>query len=209
MPVSAVTLKPAPEPSGQRIAALVLAAGSSSRMGGSNKMFARIGGIPMVLRARNAALASRAASVVVVSGFDAEALEALVAHPRVSVVRNPDFAQGLSGSLRRGIAALPADADGVVVLLADMPGITAAHLDALIDAWAASDCIIVPRHGGRRGNPILWPRRFFEAMQGLVGDQGARELLARHADQILAVESPDDAIFADVDTPEDLDNASC
>jgi molybdenum cofactor cytidylyltransferase len=175
-------------------------------MGGSNKMFARFDGIPLALRARNAALASRAASVIVVSGFEAEKLEALVADPRISMVRNPDFALGLSGSLRRGIAALPADVDGVVVLLADMPGVTASHLDALIDAGAGGSRIIVPMRGGRRGNPILWPRRFFAAMQGLEGDKGARELLARHADEILAVEMPDDAIFADVDTPEDLGN---
>jgi len=195
---------PSPEPAGPRIAALVLAAGSSSRMGGSNKMFARIDGIPLALRARNAALASRAASVTVVTGFEAEKLEALVADPRVNIVNNPDFAQGLSGSLRRGIAALPADVDGVVVLLADMPRITAAHLDALIDAYASGDRILVPMHGGQRGNPILWPRRFFAAMQGIEGDKGARELLARHADAIVSVEMPDEAIFADVDTPEDL-----
>jgi molybdenum cofactor cytidylyltransferase len=200
----AAAAAPSPEPAGPRIAALVLAAGSSSRMGGSNKMFARIDGIPLALRARNAALASRAASVTVVSGFEAEKLEVLVADPRVNMVRNPDFAQGLSGSLRRGIAALPADIDCVVVLLADMPRITAAHVDALIAAYALGDRIIVPMHNGQRGNPILWPRRFFAAMQSIVGDKGARELLASHADEILSVEMPDDAIFADLDTPEDL-----
>ena len=196
---------PASAPAGPRIAALVLAAGRSSRMGGSNKMFACIDGIPLVQRARNAALASRATSVTVVTGFEAEAVEALVADPRLSIVRNPDFADGLSGSLRRGLAALPADIDGVMVLLADMPRISAAHLDALIDAYALGDRIMVPVVDGQRGNPILWPRRFFAAMQNIVGDKGARELLAGHADEISSIEMPDDAIFADVDTPGDLD----
>ncbi|MFA6312712.1 MAG: methylmalonyl Co-A mutase-associated GTPase MeaB [Sterolibacterium sp.] len=192
------------EPIGPRIAALVLAAGRSSRMGGSNKLFARVGGIALALRARNAALASRAVCVIVVSGFEADKLTALLASPRVSIVHNPDFAQGMAGSLRRGIAALPADIDGVVVLLADMPRINAAHIDVLIDAYAASDSIIAPTQRGRRGNPILWPRRYFEEMQGIDGDMGARELLTLHADAIVALEMADDAIFTDVDTPEDL-----
>ena len=195
------------EPAGPRIAALVLAAGRSSRMGGSNKMLARVDGIPLVVRARNAALASRAVSVTVVTGFEAEQVAALVAAPRVSIVHNPDFAQGLAASLRRGIAALPPDVEGVVVLLADMPRITASHLDTLIDAYASGDRIIVPTHCGQRGNPILWPRRYFAAMQAIEGDKGARELLAGHAEEILTVEMPDNAIFTDVDTPEDLERS--
>lgn len=198
---------PAQEPAGPRIAVLVLAAGRSSRMGGANKMLARVDGIPLVVRARNAALASRAASVTVVTGFEAEKVDALIAAPRVNIVHNPDFVQGLAGSLRRGIAALPPEVDGVVVLLADMPRITAAHLDALIDAYASGDRIIVPTHGGQRGNPVLWPRRFFTAMQSIEGDKGARELLARYSGEAYGVEMPDDAIFADVDTPEDLERA--
>lgn len=194
----------APEPAGPRIAALVLAAGRSSRMGGSNKMLATVDGIPLALRARNAALASRALSVTVVTGFEAEQIEALVAGPRVGIVHNPDFAQGMAGSLRQGIAALSNAIEGVVVLLADMPRINAAHIDALIDAYASGSNIVVPMHRGQRGNPVLWPRRYFEEMQGIEGDKGARELLARYADAIVTVEMPDDAIFTDVDTPEDL-----
>ncbi|MCX7173199.1 MAG: methylmalonyl Co-A mutase-associated GTPase MeaB [Proteobacteria bacterium] len=192
------------EPAGPRIAALVLAAGRSSRMGGSNKMLARVDGIPLALRARNAALASRAVSVTVVTGFEAEAVETLVAGPHVSIVRNPDFAQGMAGSLRRGIASLPTDIDGVVVLLADMPRIDASHIDALIDTYVSGSSIVVPMHSGQRGNPILWPRRYFEEMQGVEGDKGARELLRRYADEIITVEISDDAIFTDVDAPEDL-----
>lgn len=187
-----------------RIAALVLAAGRSTRMGGSNKLLASAHGVPLALRATNAAAASRATSVTVVTGFEAEKIEAMVAGPRVAIVRNPDYAEGMSASLRCGIQALPADSDGVVVLLADMPQITAAHIDALIDAYAAGPAIIVPMRAGRRGNPILWPRRHFAAMQTIGGDRGARELLAQHAAEVVAVEMADDAIFADVDTPEDL-----
>ena len=194
----------ADEQDGPHIAALVLAAGRSTRMGGSNKMFARVGGVPLALRARNAALASRAVSVTIVTGFEAEKVEALVATEAVTVVHNPDYAAGLSSSLRRGIATLTDDVDGVVVLLADMPHIDASHIDSLIEACQASCKIVVPMHAGRRGNPVIWPRRFFAALRSLEGDKGARELLVQYADEVLGVEMPDGAVFADVDTPADL-----
>ena len=185
-------------------AALVLAAGRSARMGGANKLFAEVDGVPLLLRAVNAALASAAASVTVVLGHEAEKAEALLAGRRVNLVRNPDYAQGMSTSLAAGIAALPAEAEAAVVLLADMPGVNAAHVDRLIAAFdPRQPSIVVPMHAGRRGNPILWPRAFFDAMQAVSGDQGARGLLAQHAARIATVEM-DDAIHADVDTPDDL-----
>ncbi len=189
---------------GPRIAALVLAAGQSSRMGGSNKLLKFIAGVPLALRAVNAALASRAASVTVVSGSAKEEVESLVGGPGVAIVHNPEFAAGMSSSLRRGISALPADSDGVLVMLGDMPYINATHLDRLIAAFVSATNIIVPMHGGRRGNPILWPRNYFSEIQAIEGDQGARDLLMRHADHVVAIEMADQAIFMDVDTPQDL-----
>jgi len=144
-----------------------------------------------------------ACGVTVVTGHAAEQVKALVAGPRVAFVRNPDYAAGMSTSLRHGIAALPADVDGVVVLLANMPRINAAHIDALMARFAASPNIVVPMHDGRRGNPVLWPRNHFAALQSIAGDKGARELLSRHADEVVALEITNDAIFADVDTLED------
>ena len=192
-----------------RIAALVLAAGQSRRMGSRHKLLERIDGIPLVRRAVNAALASRAASVTVVTGSRAEEIGALVAAPRVTLAHNPDYAEGMASSLRRGIAALPADADAVLVLLADMPRIDAGHLDRLIEAYAEradQAPIVVPTHAGRRGNPVLWPHRHFAEMTALAGDQGARALLDRHATEIQCVEMPDTAIFNDIDTREDLES---
>ncbi|CAG0929210.1 Molybdenum cofactor cytidylyltransferase [Rhodocyclaceae bacterium] len=187
------------------VAALVLAAGQSARMGGANKLFAEVGGVPMLLRAVNAALASKAASVTVVLGHEAERAEALLAGRKVNVVRNPDFAQGMSTSLRAGIAALPKEAEAAVVLLADMPRISAVQVDRVIDAFEAKrPAIVVPQRDGQRGNPILWPREFFVPMQAVSGDQGARSLLQEHAQRIRAVDMDDDAIHADVDTPDTL-----
>ena len=174
-------------------------------MGGSNKLLQAVDGVPMVLRAVNAALASKAASVTVVLGHEAEKVEALLAGRRVNLVHNPDFTQGMSTSLRSGIQALPGEAEAAVVLLADMPRISAMQVDRLIDAFDSKQpAIVVPQRNGKRGNPILWPREFFAAMQAVSGDKGARGLLEEHPQRIHSIEMDDDAIHADVDTPEDL-----
>jgi molybdenum cofactor cytidylyltransferase len=198
---------PQPPAAAPHVAALVLAAGQSSRMGGVSKLFAEVDGVPMLARAVNAALASVASSVTVVLGHEAEKAEALLAGRRVNIVRNPDYAQGMSTSLRAGLGALPPGAEAVVVLLADMPRVNATHVDRLIAAFdPGNPSIVVPMQGGRRGNPILWPREFFAEMQAVSGDQGARELLVANAARIVSV-NLDDAIHADIDTPDDLRRA--
>ena len=185
-----------------RIAALILAAGRSSRMGEANKLSCEVDGLPMLLHAVNAALGSRCIQTMVVSGHDHAAIEALIAPHPVSLVRNGDYALGMASSLVCGLRALPSDIDGVIVLLADMPRITAAHIDRLIAAADAQpSTIVVPERGGRRGNPVLWPRQHFPALLALAGDQGARKLIDANADVLTRVAMDDDAIFTDVDTP--------
>ena len=200
-------VEPAPQrvASGRRVAALVLAAGSSRRMAGSNKLLQPVAGVPMVRRAANAALASRSTAVVVVTGFDADAVRESLAGLDLEFANNPEHASGMASSLRAGLGALPADTDAVVVVLGDMPMVTAAHIDSLIAAFdPARGNIVVPVKGDRRGNPILWPRALFAEMQQVQGDVGARELLKIHAGRVDSVACGDDAIFADVDTPDAL-----
>ena len=194
-----------PAAEGSRVAALVLAAGRSTRMGAENKLLLPVDGVPMALRAVMAARASRATSVTVVLGHEAGAVEAALAGSGAGLARNPDPAQGMSGSLRVGITALADEIDAVVVLLGDMPRITAAHVDRLIEAFdPAQPAIIVPEHQGRRGNPVLWPRAFFAEMCALEGDQGARGLIERYPERVVRVAVDDEAIFIDVDRPADL-----
>lgn len=191
------------------IAAIVLAAGRSSRMGPDNKMTAAVGGVPMVVRAVDAALATRAGPVVVVTGHAREAVERLLADREVTLVHNPLYGEGLSGSLKAGLAALPPDAAGALICLADMPLVSADHLDRLIAEFApdAGRAIVVPTRQGRRGNPVLWHRRFFPEMQRLAGDVGARHLIGRHRACVTEVEMPDDAVLIDIDTPAALTGA--
>lgn len=193
-------------PRAPRIAAIVLAAGRSSRMAPANKLLTEIDGRRMVERAADAALASQARPVIVVTGHDAARVREALAARAVTVVENPDYAAGLASSLRAGLDALPSDVDGVLFVLGDMPSVSAQHLDRLIAAFnpAEGRAICVPTHRAKRGNPVLWAARFFPEMKALQGDAGARVLLGQHADQICEVEMADDGVLLDVDTPEAL-----
>jgi len=190
---------------GKKIAALVLAAGRSSRMGGPNKLLVEIDNRPLVRIAAEAALASRAASVIVVTGHQREKVETALAGLDLHLVHNPDYADGLSTSLRAGLAALPDDADGVVVCLADMPQVDAALIDRLIAAFDPDKgaLVAVPVIDGRRGNPVLWSRRFFPELMTLEGDAGARHLIGRYAEAVVEVQASG-AVLADIDTPDAL-----
>ena len=193
-----------------RIAAVVLAAGLSRRMGGPNKLLAPIDGVPMIARVVDAFLASKAEPVIVVLGHQAADVRAALAGRDVRFVENPAYEEGLGASLRAGIEAVGEGVDGALVGLGDMPLVRPAHIDALIDAFdpAGSETIVVPVHDRKRGHPVLWSSRHFAEMRKLGGDVGARGLLERHADAVRAVPIADDAVHVDVDTPEMLAGAA-
>jgi molybdenum cofactor cytidylyltransferase len=174
-------------------------------MGGPNKLLATIGQKPLVRIAAEAALASRAVSVVAVTGSRAAEVEAALAGLDVRTVRNPDYARGLSTSLKAGIAALAPGTDGVVVLLGDMPGVTPAMVDRLVEAFRPEEgaLIIVPTFEGRRGNPVLWSARFFDELSAIEGDSGGRDLIAANPDAVVEVELGP-GVALDIDTPAEL-----
>jgi molybdenum cofactor cytidylyltransferase len=194
-----------PKPGAPKIAALILAAGSGSRMGGS-KMTADVSGAPMVRRVAEAVSASKAKPIVVVTGNEPEKVAAALGGIEAKLVHNPNFAQGMSTSLKAGLAALPKDIDGVVVALGDMPLVSSGDIDRLIRAFNPLEgrAICVPVHGGRRGNPVLWGKQFVAEMQAISGDQGARRLIEEHADQVIEVPVEGDGVLVDVDTPDKL-----
>lgn len=199
--------RPAAKPAGPRIGALLFAAGQSRRMGGPNKLLAEVDGTPMVAYVARRVLASRARPIIAVLGNQADAVDAALGKLPVERVRNPEFAGGLSTSLKRGIAALPPDLDGALICLGDMPLISGRHIDRLIAAFNPLEgrAIIVPTRRGKRGNPVLWSKRFFPEMAELAGDVGAKHLIGEHAELVAEVEMDDDAILVDIDTPEALE----
>jgi molybdenum cofactor cytidylyltransferase len=197
--------RPIKGPRAPKIAAIVLAAGLSSRMG-RNKLLADIAGKPLVRRVAETASASSADPVIVVSGNASADTIAALAGLNVSIVENPDFRNGLSTSLKCGLRALPGDCDGAIVLLGDMPAVMPALIEKLIAAFdPAEGCAIcVATYQGKRGNPVLWARQFFPDMLQLEGDVGAKHLMATNSELVCEVEAADDAPLIDIDTPEAL-----
>jgi molybdenum cofactor cytidylyltransferase len=198
-----------PVATGKRIAAVVLAAGRSTRMGGANKLLAVIGGKPLVRIAAEQALASRADPVIVVTGHERERVEAALAGLDLRMMHNANYADGLGSSLKAGVAAVPPEADGVIVCLGDMPQVTADLIDRLIAAYDAEKgaLVIAPTRNGQRGNPVLWSRRFFPDLMAITGDIGARNLLAGYGEAVVEVPVTEAGAFVDIDTPDALSAA--
>jgi molybdenum cofactor cytidylyltransferase len=187
-----------------KIAAIILAAGRSSRMGGPNKLLATLDGKPLVRHAVEAAQGAGLSQCILVTGHMADRIQDAAGEVS-EVVFNPDFADGMAGSIRTGMESLEPGTDAVLVLLADMPGVDAGCLAGLIDTYRTSaDALIVTATAdGKRGNPVLWDKRFFESLKGLAGDIGARHLIAENPELVAEYEIGS-AARLDLDTPDAL-----
>ena len=195
-----------PPPAPSDVVCVVLAAGSSTRMGERNKLLEPIGDEPMVVTVVRNALASRVDEVVVVTGADHERVEACLSGLPVRLLCNPDHARGLSTSLKAGVSALPSGARAVVVCLGDMPLVRPGHIDALIRAFRThpDGSIFVPTWQGGRGNPVLWTVDLLSEVGALTGDAGVRMLMSHHPTKVREVPVDEPGIHTDVDTPEAL-----
>lgn len=188
------------------VSAVVLAAGASKRMGKTNKLLAEVEGTALVRQAVAAAVESDTAEVIVVTGHEADLVRRTLSGFDVRFVHNPHYPEGLSTSLRAGIGAVSEAHSGAVVLLGDMPRVTAGIVNALIEQFHADQdgAICQPTVDGRPGNPVLWPREFFPEILDIWGDNGARQLLERYAARVSRIEVDDAGIHFDIDTPDDL-----
>ncbi|MBB4291789.1 molybdenum cofactor cytidylyltransferase [Rhizobium leguminosarum] len=188
------------------VAIVLLAAGKASRMGesGAHKLLAQFGGLPLVRRSAMTALESDAASVAVVTGHRRAEIEAALSGLAITAVENPDYGSGMASSLIAGFSAKDArDADGVLVMLADMPFVSAADLNALIAAFRECEgrAIVRAVSRGKRGNPVILPHSLRAAIFRLEGDVGARHITETSGLPIIDVDIGD-AAHLDVDTPE-------
>lgn len=199
--VPAATAKPG-------VHVIVLAAGRSSRMGGPNKLMALFAGRPLIRQAAERALASTASGTIVVTGHQAARIHEALGGLDVQFAHNPDFASGLSSSLKVGIAAVPQESAGALIVLGDMPVISTADLDRLIVAFQKSGGRTVVRatHNGKRGNPVLLPRLLFGEVARLEGDTGARHVVEAELMPVIDVEIGEGASI-DVDTRDALESA--
>ncbi|BDG72511.1 NTP transferase domain-containing protein [Roseomonas fluvialis] len=189
------------------VAAIVMAAGRSRRMAPLNKLLvADAQGTPMVARVVDNVIASHARPIIVVTGHERDRVEEALAGRPVIFAHAEDYAEGLSASLKAGIAALPPDAEGVLVCLGDMPLVAGPMLDRLIAAFDPEEgrAIVMPTFRGKQGNPMLWAREFIPEIMTITGDVGARHLVGRHGERMVEVEMADDAVLRDFDTTDAL-----
>ena len=196
--------KPLPQHA-PRITAIVLAAGKSLRMG-SNKLLVELNGRPLLRHSVEALKASSVNDVIVVTGNEPERVQTALERLDVKFVHNANFVEGLSTSLKRGLAAAPAEADAALVCLGDMPLVDAQTINRLVAAFNVAEhrTICVPTFEGKRGNPVLWGRQHFIAINEIEGDQGARLLLDALSDEVVEIAVKTQAVLIDVDTPQGL-----
>jgi molybdenum cofactor cytidylyltransferase len=191
--------------SAPRVTAIVLAAGKSSRMG-SNKMLADFHDKPLLLTTVERLKASAVDEVIVITGHQHAEVEAALKGLPVHVAHNPNYADGLSTSLRVGVTAAKGS-DAVLVCLGDMPIVQSSTIDRLIAAFNPTEhrSIVVPTVGGQWGNPVLWGQEHFARLTSLSGDRGARSLIGDLKSEATEVVTTDEGILQDVDTPEALE----
>jgi molybdenum cofactor cytidylyltransferase len=189
------------------IAAVVLAAGRSRRMAPHNKLLvADRTGKSMIARVVDNVLSSNARPILVVTGHQAEQIQHALGGRPVRYAHAADYAEGLSASLKAGIAAVPEDCAAAIVCLGDMPLVTGRMIDRLLSAYDPDEgrLIVLPVFRGKQGNPMLWDRRFFPEILQITGDSGARFLLGKHIEAVTEVEMADDAVLRDFDTTDSL-----
>ena len=187
----------------KQIAAVILAAGGSTRFGQPKQML-DWNGQPLVTHITDIALKARLDPIIVTLGHQAKQIKPLVDSRPVDTVMNWRWQEGLSTSLQAGLAALPPNVDAAIFIQSDQPLITPdliSHLIAQYEQTGAS--IVVPRHAGLCGSPVLFSRELFAELAGVTGDVGGRHVIGRHAEVTAYVETENPDILEDIDTPDD------
>jgi molybdenum cofactor cytidylyltransferase len=194
----------------REVAAIILAAGQGTRFVADpqdSKLLALLEGRPLIRHVAEAACSSAAQPVRVVTGHAAAAVEAALADLPLRFVHNAEFASGLASSLKVGIAALPPQTAGALILLADMPRISAGLINRLVTVFedaADAPLAVLPTYLGRCGNPVLVGRQLFSAIENLTGDRGARIIIEQQKTGVLECPLDDASIELDVDTLDEL-----
>ncbi|NHN49099.1 nucleotidyltransferase family protein [Halostella sp. JP-L12] len=189
----------------RRVGGVVLAAGRSSRFEGGNKLLAEVDGVPIVERATRTLRESTVDDVAVVVGHEASAVTDALAGVDASVLRNENYDEGQSTSVRIGVELAEQEGwDAVVFMLGDMPFVSPSTVDAVRDAYEAGDgTIVAPAYEGKRGNPVLFGQPHFDDLAAVTGDRGGRRLIEESPDAAL-VETDDPGVTRDVDYEADL-----
>ncbi|MFQ6673699.1 MAG: NTP transferase domain-containing protein [Fidelibacterota bacterium] len=188
------------------VAAVVLAAGGSSRANGKNKLLFPIDGEPMIARVCRRVVKAGFHPVIVVTGYEKSRIRGVLEDQDVMTVHNDRWKDGMSASIRVGLGRVPAEAAGVSVVLGDMPFVTVRTLGLLWHRFVelAGKKIVYPTHGGRQGNPVLFPRQCFREILAITGDRGCKVVLNRHMEDAVSVPVKSKEILLDCDTESDV-----
>jgi len=185
------------------IAAIVLAAGQSKRMG-RPKQLLPLGRGTILGRVLQTFRSSKVDRIVVVLGSNASRVRRGLSLRRETVVVNKEFSAGMSASLKAGLMAVEDDADAVVIALGDQPFVSPGTVDSMIDAYHRERAlVVVPVYRGRRGNPVLFDRRLFPQLKRIAGDLGAKSVVMQNESSLVEVEVDDEGVAVDIDTPDD------
>ncbi len=193
-----------PSERGRRIAGVLLAAGTASRMG-TNKLLLDLGAEPMVRRAARQVIEAGLSPVIVVLGFEAARVAAALEGLGVETVINNDHAKGINSSVQLGIARVPADCDAAVVALGDMPLVTAHMIAAMVERYrAGEEPLVISMYDDVQAPPTLYGRALFGEFAGPDGEGCGRRIVGEHRDRAAVMRWPT-SLLADIDRPDDVE----
>jgi molybdenum cofactor cytidylyltransferase len=182
------------------ISAIILAAGESKRMG-KPKQLLPLGESTILGKTVANFLASQVSEVIVVVGYQAEKIKALLHSKPVKIVLNPEYQQGMSTSISAGLKSIDDKAQGIMLVLADQPFIDSRTINRIIAGFnAGGKGIAVPCYQGNRGHPVIFARKYEGELAALKGDVGGKEVIARHPDDFMEISVDSDGVIADIDT---------
>ena len=189
------------------ISAILLAAGESRRMGGQNKLLLPFHNTTLLAQVVTTLCDSEADEVVVVLGHEAEQMRGALPDRPFRIVENPDFAQGMTTSIRAGVRAASPQSEGFMICLSDLPFVEPSDYNHLLNAFRKartqdSQAIVRPVHGGRPGNPVLFSSEYRDLLLAHEKLEGCRGLIKQHPEHVREVEMGTDHILRDIDTPE-------
>ena len=194
----------------KKIMGVILAAGNSTRMGKDNKLLKNIGDSPLIRNTAIEMLKSDLDSCSIVLGYQSDKVAAVIRDLNINLILNPMWEKGQASSLKAALNTLDTTYSDILIMLGDLPGIKSSHINKVIEEHLLTNNrkskITIPSFKGRKGNPVIWGRSFFQDLSNLEGDVGGRALFSEHPAAINIIEMDDPWVVTDADTPKDFEN---
>ena len=191
-------------PDSSNVAAIVLAAGQSTRMGTDNKLLTELKSKTLLHHVLLNLQQSMVSDVIVITGHESEIVKSSIDNFDVQCIENDQYTQGLSTSIKCGIENLTEHTEAVLICHGDMPFVSTGIINKIVNAYIDSSKIVLPVYLGQKGNPLLWPKSYFRELSQLSGDVGAKQILAKHKDAVIHLEVDNFGVLLDIDDSQTL-----